>query len=154
MVSKKKNPSFMWGCDIKIRPSLSPFVITWHASGCQTVILAMDFSISPSHSWWILTVFNLKNALCLSFFQNLRIKMKPADLGLSLILHPHIVYASSGCSGESAHLRRLAWAFIACLCVTCKYKIIIPWLIYITFNQTGKLFSDIQLYHIIIIIIS
>ena len=50
MVSKKKNPSFVWGCDRKSRPSWSPFVITGQALWCESVILRMDFSIPPSHS--------------------------------------------------------------------------------------------------------
>ena len=33
--------------------------------------------------------------------------------GLSLHLHPYFMYASSEGSGESAHMRRLAWAFAA-----------------------------------------
>ena len=33
--------------------------------------------------------------------------------GLSLHLHLHFVYASSEGPGESAHMRRLAWAFAA-----------------------------------------
>ena len=51
VVSKKKNPLFVWGWDRKICPSRSPFVITWQASWCQSVILGTDFSIPPSHSW-------------------------------------------------------------------------------------------------------
>ena len=54
MASKKKNALFVWGLDIKVHPSRSPFVITRQASWCQKVILETDFSISPSHSWWIL----------------------------------------------------------------------------------------------------
>ena len=53
VVSKKKNPLFVWGWDRKIRPSWSPFVITWQASWCQSVILGTDFSIPPSHPWCI-----------------------------------------------------------------------------------------------------
>ena len=48
MVSKKKNPLFVWGWDGKICPSESQFVITLQASWCQTAILAMDFSVHPS----------------------------------------------------------------------------------------------------------
>ena len=33
--------------------------------------------------------------------------------GLSLHLYPYFLYASSEGSGESAHMRRLAWAFTA-----------------------------------------
>ena len=35
------------------------------------------------------------------------------QFGLSLHLHPFFVYASSEDSGESAHMRRLAWIFVA-----------------------------------------
>ena len=59
MVSKKKNPLFVRGWDIKIHHSGSPFVITWQASWCQTVILGTDFSILPSHSWWILIILRI-----------------------------------------------------------------------------------------------
>ena len=54
VVSKKKNPLFMWEWDRKFCPSRSPFVITRQASWCQWMILGTDFSILPSHSWWIL----------------------------------------------------------------------------------------------------
>ena len=50
VVSKKKNPLFVWGWDRKIRPSRSPFVITPQASCSQTVILGKDFFIPSSHS--------------------------------------------------------------------------------------------------------
>ena len=53
-VSKKKNTLFVWGWDRKIHPSWSPFVITQQASWCQSVT---DFSIPPSHSWWILIFY-------------------------------------------------------------------------------------------------
>ena len=56
VMSKKKNPLFVWGWDRKICPSQSPFVITWQASWCQSVILGTDFSIPPLHSWWILII--------------------------------------------------------------------------------------------------
>ena len=39
--------------DRRIRPSGSPCVITRQASWCQTAILGTDFSILPSHSWYI-----------------------------------------------------------------------------------------------------
>ena len=58
MVSKKKNPLYVWGWDRKIRPLQSPFVITRQASWWQSVILGTDFSIQPSHSWWILILLN------------------------------------------------------------------------------------------------
>ena len=54
VVSKKKNPLFVWGWDRKIYPSRSPFVITRQASWCQSVTLGTDFSFSPSHWWWLL----------------------------------------------------------------------------------------------------
>ena len=57
VVSEKKNPLFVWGWDRKNRPSRSTFVITWQASWCQLVILGTDFSIPPSHSWWILIIY-------------------------------------------------------------------------------------------------
>ena len=50
MVSKKKNPLFVWGWDRKIRPSGSLFAITRQGLWCQTVILGTDFSIPPSLS--------------------------------------------------------------------------------------------------------
>ena len=53
VVSKRKNLLFVWGWYRKICPSRSPFVITQQASWCQSVILVTDFSIPPSHSWWI-----------------------------------------------------------------------------------------------------
>ena len=60
VVSRKKNPLFMWGWDRKIHPSRPPFVITWQAaSWCQTVILGTDFPIPPSHSWWILIIYTV-----------------------------------------------------------------------------------------------
>ena len=37
-----------------LRPSRLPIVITRQASWCQSMILGTDFSIPPSHSWWIL----------------------------------------------------------------------------------------------------
>ena len=43
MVSKKSNPLIMWGCDRKIRPSGSLFVITQQDSWCKTVIVRTDF---------------------------------------------------------------------------------------------------------------
>ena len=54
MASKKKNPLFVWRKDRKICPSGSPFVTTRQASWCQTAIIGTEFSILPSHSWWIL----------------------------------------------------------------------------------------------------
>ena len=57
MVSKKKkNPFFVWWLDRKIYPFQLPIVITLQASWCQLVILRTDFSIPPSHSWWILII--------------------------------------------------------------------------------------------------
>ena len=35
------------------------------------------------------------------------------NFGLSMHLQPYFVYASSEELGESAHMRRLAWAFVA-----------------------------------------
>ena len=58
VVSKKKNPLFVWGWDRNICPSWSLFVITRQASWCQLVILWTDFSIPPSHSWWILIIYH------------------------------------------------------------------------------------------------
>ena len=54
VLSKKKNPLFVWGWDRKVRPSWSPFVITRQSLWCQSVILVADFSIPPSYSLWIL----------------------------------------------------------------------------------------------------
>ena len=54
VVSKKKNPLFVWGWDSKICPAQSPIVITLLASWWQSVNLGTEFSIPPSHSWWIL----------------------------------------------------------------------------------------------------
>ena len=56
MQRKKKNPLFAWGWDRKVRPSRPPFVITRQASWCQTVILGTDFSITSSHSRYILII--------------------------------------------------------------------------------------------------
>ena len=47
----------MWGVDRKIRPSQSPSGTTRQASWCHTVILGTDFSIYPSHLWYILILF-------------------------------------------------------------------------------------------------
>ena len=47
--SKKQNSLFVWGCDRKICPSRSQFVIFRQASWCQSVILETDFSIPVSH---------------------------------------------------------------------------------------------------------
>ena len=58
VVSKKNNPLYVWGWDRKFRPSRLPFVITRQASWCQSVILGTDFSIPPSHSWWILIMLH------------------------------------------------------------------------------------------------
>ena len=58
VVSKKKNPLFVWGWDRKFHSSQYPIVITRQALWCQSVILATDFSIPLSHSWWIL-IFSL-----------------------------------------------------------------------------------------------
>ena len=44
----------MWGWDRKICPSQSPLAITRPALRCQSVILGTDFSIPPTHLWWIL----------------------------------------------------------------------------------------------------
>ena len=46
----------------------------------------------------------------------------------SLHLHPYFMYACSECSGESAHLRRLTWAFVALKYA--KYRNLMCWLIY------------------------
>ena len=55
VVSKKKDPLFVWWFDRKtICPLVSSFVIIWQVSWCQMVILWTDFSISPSQSWWVL----------------------------------------------------------------------------------------------------
>ena len=54
---KKKDPLFVWGWDRKNHPSQSPLVITRQASWCKRPILGTDFSIPPSHSWWILICF-------------------------------------------------------------------------------------------------
>ena len=43
VVSKKRNPLFMWGWDRKIRPLRPPFVITWQASLSPTLIFGMFF---------------------------------------------------------------------------------------------------------------
>ena len=59
---RKFNPLFVWGWDRKIRPSWSPFVITLQALWCQSVILRTDFSIPPSHSWWILLFYHKVSA--------------------------------------------------------------------------------------------
>ena len=53
-VCKKKSPLLVWGLDRKICPSWSLFVITRQASWFQSVVLETHFSISPSHSWYIL----------------------------------------------------------------------------------------------------
>ena len=48
---------FLYSCEdgiAKKNLSLGITVITWHAWWCQSVILGTDFSILPSHSWWIL----------------------------------------------------------------------------------------------------
>ena len=47
VVSKKKNPLFVWEWDRKIPPSWSPIVITEQASWCQSVILGTDFLSNP-----------------------------------------------------------------------------------------------------------
>ena len=62
VVSKKKNPLFVWWWDRKICPSWSPSVITQQASWCQSLILGMDFSIP--HSWFILILeeYNARKA--------------------------------------------------------------------------------------------
>ena len=39
VLTKKKNPLFVWGWDRKICPSRLPIIITWHALWCQLVIL-------------------------------------------------------------------------------------------------------------------
>ena len=48
---------FLYSCEdgiAKICHSRSLFVITWHASWCQSAILGIDFFIPTSHSWYIL----------------------------------------------------------------------------------------------------
>ena len=47
---------------------------------------------------------------------------------LSPCLCPYLVYTSSEGSGESVHMRRLAWAFAARQCD--KYEKLMPWLKY------------------------
>ena len=54
-------------CDRKIHPSRSPFVITRQASWCQLVILGTDFSIPPTHSWWILVTSSLSPHVSIGF---------------------------------------------------------------------------------------
>ena len=56
VLTKKKNPLFMWGWDRKIHLSQSPFVITRQASWCQSVILMTVFFIPPLHSQQILII--------------------------------------------------------------------------------------------------
>ena len=41
---------------------------------------------------------------------------KGLNIGLNHLLHPYLVYASSEDSGETAHLRMLAWALVARQC--------------------------------------
>ena len=53
-ICKKKNPSWVWGINRKIRPSGLQSDITRQASWCQTATLGTGFSIYLSHSWWIL----------------------------------------------------------------------------------------------------
>ena len=50
VVSKKKNPLFVWGWDRKISCSQSPFVITRQSSWCRSVIFGTDFSNPSSYS--------------------------------------------------------------------------------------------------------
>ena len=80
VVSKKKNPLFVWGWDRKIRPSWSPFVITQHASWCQSVILGTDFSIPPLHSWN--DGFRVRMLTCYPFI--CRERRRRAKLGVAL----------------------------------------------------------------------
>ena len=47
VVSKKKNPLFVWGWDRKIYPSRSLFVTTRQASWCQSLILGRIFLSQP-----------------------------------------------------------------------------------------------------------
>ena len=47
VVSKKKNPLFVWEWDRKIRPSWLYFVSTRQASWCQSAIPGMDFLSHP-----------------------------------------------------------------------------------------------------------
>ena len=51
---QEKEPIIRVTKDRKICPSGSPFVTTRQASWCQTAIIGTEFSILPSHSWWIL----------------------------------------------------------------------------------------------------
>ena len=60
--NKENNPLFVWGLDIKVRPSLSQFVIPRQASWCKSMILWTDFSIPPSHSWWILIISHTRTS--------------------------------------------------------------------------------------------
>ena len=63
VVSRKKNPLFVWGWDRRICPLRSPFVINRQAS---SVILKADFSIPPSHSWWIFIVYAISFKISLT----------------------------------------------------------------------------------------
>ena len=68
------------------------------------------------HEWvstWELALIAYDQKAHLSTHTDVSYRAKDLNIGKILYWHTYFMYASSECSGESAHVRRLAWAFVA-----------------------------------------
>ena len=77
----------------------------------------------PAHE--ILVIIAYAQMYLINAHSGISIKARGLSFVLSHHLHPYFVYASSGGSGESVHMHRLAWAFAARW--NDKYRILVHW---------------------------
>ena len=86
VVSKKKNPLFVWGWDIKTLPSWSPFVITRQPSDDKRWSRGTYFSIPSSHESWSEFVITRQGSWCQSV-------ILVTDFSITLLIYVHIASA-------------------------------------------------------------
>ena len=91
-VCKRKNLSWLFGADIKIRLSGSLFGITRQSLVMPISDLRTDFSIRTSHPWKILIIYSEGQKSCLFFFEG----RFPSAFGVSsacpfYVLKPHLI---------------------------------------------------------------
>ena len=103
-VCKKKNLSWSFSSERNIRPSGSLFGITRHSLVMPNSDPRTDFSISTSHPWKILILYNSSFSM---YFKQHKHYTGPLNgpHQANLVL---IAYASSQGSGKPAHARSLA----------------------------------------------
>ena len=88
----------------------------------------------PSHE--IMALFVLRKLILQTRMRSHVVGLDVWFLGHTLRLFPYYVCANSEGSGETARLRRLAWAFAGRLCD--KYHYLMSWLILMSLSYRGS----------------